>query len=240
MGRPVVNRFPDASSLADGVAHDLYSFISARLDTQNIVNVALTGGTIGIASLASARELPFNNLDLSRLHIWWGDERYVSKTSEDRNALQARKAWIDSLEIPSANLHEFPYKESGLDAAKAALVFSEQCQKFDLTFDLMLMGMGPDGHIASIFPGRTSEAGSNLVFAELDSPKPPRERLSFNYSVINASDEIWFTVAGSDKAEAVSKVFAEAPSELPASLVRGKEKTVWYVDQTAGNLVWGC
>jgi 6-phosphogluconolactonase len=104
----------------------------------------------------------------------------------------------------------------------------------------MLMGMGPDGHIASLFPGKlTGESGSPIV-AEHDSPKPPRLRLSFSYSVINSAKEIWFIVSNSDKAEAVSKVFGDTPQVIPAGRVSGKEKTAWYIDQTAGNLVWGC
>ena len=164
----------------------------------------------------------------------------MASDSDDRNALQARKAWLGAINLPESNIHEFPSTDGGKGAVEAAADFATVFANFGVTFDLMLMGMGPDGHIASIFPGLTSFSGGDMVFAELHSPKPPKERLSFNYEVINSASQIWFTVAGADKAAAVNSVFSETTDPLPAALVQGKEKTVWYVDQTAGNLVWGC
>lgn len=240
MGRPIVNRFKDGQAVANGVAADLFNFVKDGLDEGKTLHIALTGGTVGIASLAASKDFPYDRLPLERLHIWWGDERFVASTSEDRNALQARKAWLGTLPIPEQNIHEFPSIDSGLTANEAAEVFSQEFLGVGIAFDLMLMGMGPDGHIASIFPGLSSCSVDQAVFAENNSPKPPKERLSFNYDVINSSKQIWFTVAGSDKSDAVSSVFGDDLNPLPAGRVHGKEKTVWYVDQTAGILVWGC
>ena len=240
MGRPIVNRFKDGASVAQAVAEDLFTFVKDGLADGKTLNLALTGGTVGIASLAASKAYPYNELPLERLHIWWGDERFVASDSDDRNALQARKAWLDALNLPKSNIHEFPSTDSGMTAPAAAKAFENDFSTRGISFDLMLMGMGPDGHIASIFPGLTSFDRAGMVFAELDSPKPPKERLSFNYEVINSASQIWFTVAGADKAEAVNSVFSETLEQLPAARVQGKEKTVWYVDQTAGNLVWGC
>lgn len=240
MGRPIVNRFKDGQAVAQAVAADLFQFINSGLVASKTLHIALTGGTVGIASLAASKDFPYHELPLERLHVWWGDERFVAIDSDDRNAMQARKAWLHALQLPEGNIHEFPAVECGLSATKAAEAFSQEFTQAQVTFDLMLMGMGPDGHIASIFPGLESCQTSDSVFAELNSPKPPQQRLSFNYDVINASKEIWFTVAGSDKSEAVSSVFSDSIVQLPAARVHGKEKTVWYVDQTAGNLVWGC
>jgi len=238
--RPIVNRFKDSSSVATHVAADLFEFIKHGLQVNSRLDIALTGGTVGIASLAAAAELPFEQLDLSRLHFWWGDERFVASDSPDRNAKQAADAWISKLSIPSSNLHMFPSMSDGLTLDEAANLFDESFESQQINFDLMLMGMGPDGHIASLFPGQKMSSKNKNVVAVHDSPKPPSERLSFTYEVINSSAQIWFTVAGSDKAEAVSVVFGDSPETLPAGRVSGKEKTVWYIDQTAGNLVWGC
>lgn len=240
MVRPFVNRFKDAHDLSEQAAHDLFAFISNALLKQDRVDIAITGGTVGIATLAAARLLPFNELDLSRLHLWWGDERFVEKSHPDRNALQAQNAWLKYLGIPGQNLHEFPASDEGVTLDEAAIQFGEHFSKQSVSFDLMLMGMGPDGHIASLFPGKTVGDSQVPVVAEHDSPKPPPQRLSFSYSTINHAREIWFTVAGADKASAVATVFGDEPSKLPAGRVIGIEKTVWYVDQTAGNLVWGC
>ena len=240
MVRPLVNRFPDSHAVAEAAAADLFGFIESKLNVQAEVHVAVTGGTVGIATLAAASNHAFNDLDLSRLHIWWGDERYIESSSSDRNAVQATNAWLRKLNIPAENVHEFPSTDSGLSVADAADVFEAVFDQAGISFDLMLMGMGPDGHIASLFPGHSEGEAQKSVIAETDSPKPPSQRLSFSYKAINASKEIWFTVAGADKAEAVSVAFGDSPESLPVGRIRGKEKTVWYVDQTAGNLVWGC
>ncbi|MEY4451136.1 MAG: hypothetical protein RLZZ380_257 [Actinomycetota bacterium] len=240
MVRPLVNRFSDSHAVAEAAAADLFEFVESKLKSQSEVHVAVTGGTVGIATLAAASNLGFRDLDLSRLHIWWGDERYVESTSADRNAVQATNAWLRKLNIPVMNVHEFPSTDSGLSVSDAAAFFEAVFDGAGITFDLMLMGMGPDGHIASLFPGHSEGEAQNTVIAETDSPKPPSQRLSFSYKAINQSREIWFTVAGADKAEAVSVAFGENPESLPVGRIRGKEKTVWYVDQTAGNLVWGC
>ena len=240
MVRPLVNRFTNASQVADAAAHELFEFISARLGSQARVDVAVTGGTVGIATLASASKLDFNSLDLSRLHIWWGDERFVELDSPDRNAVQAKNAWLKKLAIPESNLHEFPSCSGPLSIDESAVEFAKNFDSLNISFDLMLMGMGPDGHIASLFPGKTAGESNASVVAEHDSPKPPPMRLSFSFMTINNAKEIWFTVAGADKAEAVSVVFGDKPESLPAGRIHGKEKTVWFIDQTAGNLVWGC
>lgn len=240
MVRPLVNRFRDAQGVAEQVAVDLLDFVSQALNSQVRVDIAVTGGTVGIATLVAARSLPFNALELDRLHIWWGDERFVESTSADRNALQARNAWIKDLNIAESNIHEFPSLDSGISLDEAAKSFCDHFLANGIAFDLMLMGMGPDGHIASLFPDRTSGEGTFPVVAEHDSPKPPPQRLSFSYDTINRSRQIWFTVAGSDKADAVAKAFGDEPATIPAGRIQGKEKTVWYVDQTAGNLLWGC
>ena len=240
MVRPLVNRFKDAQGVAEQVAADLLNFVSEALQSQVRVDIAVTGGTVGIATLSAARSLPFNSLELDRLHIWWGDERFVESTSADRNALQARNAWIKDLNIAASNIHEFPSLDSGFSLDEAAKSFGEHFSSNGITFDLMLMGMGPDGHIASLFPGKAAGESVACVIAEHNSPKPPPQRLSFSYDTINQSRQIWFTVAGSDKAEAVAKAFGDQSELIPAGRIQGKEKTVWYVDQTAGNLVWGC
>jgi 6-phosphogluconolactonase len=240
MVRPIVNRLPNSEAVAEKVAADLFAFVRSSLDQKSRVDIALTGGKVGIASLAAASALPFSELDLSRLHIWWGDERYVESDSAERNSVQARNAWLRMIADTGINVHEFPSSDSGLPVASAAATFNAEFTSTGIHFDLMLMGMGPDGHVASLFPGKDNWSSSQAIISEELSPKPPPQRLSFSYAEINRSAEIWFTVAGSDKAEAVAVAFGDDPESLPVGRVRGKEKTVWYVDQTAGNLVWGC
>lgn len=231
--RPVVNRFKDAEETALGAAEAIVARVSELLAEQDAVNLVVTGGTVGILTLAKLRDL---KLDYSRVHIWWGDERFVEKQSADRNELQARNALLNHVEIPASNLHPFPASDEGQSLDEAAASFREVVR--GVRFDILLLGIGPDGHVASLFPGH--DAAGELVVAEHDSPKPPPQRLSLSYDAINSAREVWFTVAGADKQDAVSVAFGDQPESLPVGRVRGTEKTVWFVDASAAVKTWGC
>jgi 6-phosphogluconolactonase len=230
--QPLVQQFEDADGVAFGAARALVQRIKELFETQAQVNLVITGGTVGILTLAKLREL---SLDWSRVHVWWGDERFVEKASGDRNEVQAKQALLDHIEIPVANLHPFPASDEGLSLDEAALAF--QSEVSGVSFDILLLGMGPDGHVASLFPGKSSSG--ELVVAEHDSPKPPPERLSLSYAAINSAKEVWLTVAGSDKAAAVAVAFGEDRESLPVGRVHGSEKTLWFVDASVGASLFG-
>ncbi len=245
MNRPIVNRLPDGAAVADAVAVAVLEKLASVLQQKPLAHFVVTGGTVGIASLASLARLDDGSVDWSRVHVWWGDERFVDKASGDRNAVQARNAWLSHCAIPESNIHEFPASDEGLDLQAAGQLFEQELARFSSAdagypkFDLLLLGMGPDGHIASLFPGQEHEPESVVVSVD-DSPKPPAMRLSLNYKVINAANEVWFTVAGADKAEAVSVAFGDEPQSLPVGRIAGTSRTVWFIDQTAGVRTWGC
>ena len=113
-------------------------------------------------------------------------------------------------------------------------VFGESEPAMDLT----ILGMGPDGHVASLFPGMNHDG--DLVVAVDNSPKPPPERLSFSLDLINRSDKIIFVVAGIDKAEAVESVHKNPECDLPAAKVEAKDQTLWIIDEAAGAAFWSC
>lgn len=239
--RPVVNRFSDGASVAKNAAIDLTSRLQVLLAENDQVHIQITGGTVGIQTLAALAELPdFQSLELARLHIWWGDERYVEAQSDDRNAKQAHKALFSKLTSQHPVLHEFPSTDSGLSLDEAAENFQNEVIRLAPVFKIALVGMGPDGHICSLFPGKSASAEGALVIAEHDSPKPPPQRLSFSYLAMNQVEEIWFVVAGADKQSAVAVAFGDDPQSLPVGRVRGTKKTVWYLDGTAGASVFGC
>ena len=231
--RPIVNRFTDADAVATGAAEEVVARLTELLAEKDQVNLVVTGGTVGILTLAKLRDL---SMDWSNVHIWWGDERFVEKNSADRNELQAKNALLDHIAIASENLHPFPASDEGLTLDEAAEAFRSEVAGVE--FDVLLLGIGPDGHIASLFPGKNAEG--DLVVAEHDSPKPPPQRLSLSYAAINSANEVWFTVAGADKAGAVATAFGDDAESLPVGRVRGVQKTVWFVDATAGAATWGC
>ena len=239
MSNTVVNRFKDADSLARGAAEEFVTRLSQLLAELPEVHIQLTGGTIGIATLAAiADREDAHLLDWLRVHVWWGDERFVESESADRNAVQAKKAMLNKL--PTTNLHEFPASDEGMTLDEAASFFAAELAALRPKFSIAFVGVGPDGHICSLFPGKPVIAEGSLVIAEHDSPKPPPQRLSFSYEAMNSVDEIWFVVAGADKQDAIGVAFGDEPEALPVGRVHGKKKTIWFVDQAAGNKTWGC
>jgi 6-phosphogluconolactonase len=107
-------------------------------------------------------------------------------------------------------------------------------------FDLSILGMGPDGHIASLFPGHGELSVGEVVVAESNSPKPPAERLSLSFDVLNASAKIIFVVSGLDKSAAVTAVHTDENCELPAAKIQAQSETIWFIDQAAGQEFWSC
>ena len=238
-----IRKFPDADSVATAAAQLFLDRVRDDLAAKPLVHVALTGGTVGIATLAAlGRHVDRDSIDYSRVHIWWGDERFVERSSRDRNAVLAREAYLSKISIPEGNIHEFPAANEGKSLSEARESFSLETAGFassegTIDFDLVFLGMGPDGHVASLFPGHDSGSNSQFVIAEHDSPKPPPERLSLSYRALNAAKRVVFVVAGLDKAEAVMDAFGNPGSVLPAAKVRGASSSVLLVDEAAASLL---
>jgi 6-phosphogluconolactonase len=238
-----IRRAVNATDVAQSAAVEIISSLKERLAKQETVHLALTGGTVGIKTLeALAQETEFAQLDLNRIHIWWGDERYVEEDSADRNAIQANEALLSKVQIPAAHIHEFPATGSGLSVAEAAIAFQQELNELfgalEPKMDVMILGMGPDGHIASLFPG--VGYGSTDVVSINSSPKPPSERLSFSYEMINRSNKIVFVVSGIDKASAIEKIHTVTDCDLPAARVSATGETIWFIDEAAGAAFWSC
>ena len=236
-----VNKALDAADVADKGACELHRAILDLQNRQDRIDIALTGGTVGILTLKhfGARS-DLEVLDLSKVHFWFGDERYVSSNSPDRNAIQAKEAMLDRLGIQPANIHEFPSTDSGVTVSKSAELFEAELNSIlaGKEIDFMFMGMGPDGHVASLFPGH--EYPETLIVSESNSPKPPPQRLSMSYGFINRTKEIVFVVSGIDKSEAVEDVHKNPESSLPAAKIKATIKTLWIIDEAAGAAFWSC
>ncbi|QUW19235.1 6-phosphogluconolactonase [Agrococcus sp. Marseille-Q4369] len=228
--KPVVHA--DRAALVATVADAIESLIAELVERQGRATIALTGGSVGTELLAALAD---RTIAWQRLVLTWSDERFVEAGSSDRNATQAREALIDRVAIPSDRVRELPAADGGsLDAAaEAATAMLRELGPIDLT----LLGMGPDAHVASLFPGLPGvRAGGSAVIAVRDSPKPPPERLSFTLEAINASDRVWLVVAGADKADAVARVLGGADlAEAPAVGVAGRLETLMHLDAEAAS-----
>jgi 6-phosphogluconolactonase len=238
-------------ALAGSVAARFLTNMVDVLHEQDEAHVVLTGGSVGIAVLEAINESAARDtIDWSRVNFWWGDERWVPRADRERNELQAREALLDHVDVPQTNIHSFGASDDlvdananadadALDAAAARYTAEllahapngEQYPRFDVTF----LGVGPDGHVASLFPHRSGirEREASVVTVR-DSPKPPTDRLSLTRPVLNSSNRVWLVLAGSDKASALGLALAGASrDEVPAAGIKGRYRTVFFVDSDA-------
>lgn len=213
------------------------------------LHVVLTGGTVGIDVLRAVAASPLREaVDWSGVHVWWGDERFVAADSPDRNELQARQALLDALPLPPGNVHAIASSDTASDEDAAAAAYAAELARFaeppnealgiDVpavpAFDVLLLGVGPDGHVASLFPGHPTLGSEAIVVGEADSPKPPPGRVSLAFPAIRAAHEVWLVAAGESKADAVASALSGAAVErTPASGAVGLDRTLWLVDAAA-------
>lgn len=237
---------PDADVLAQAAAARL---LTRLLDVQSVrrpVHVVLTGGTVGIKTLAAAAVSPLvGAVDWSGVHLWWGDERYLPTGDPDRNETQARAALVDTLVtswgLPEANVHpmagpDVAESPEASAAAYAADLASQADGEAVPAFDVLLLGMGPDGHVASLFPGHEALSAGGSTVGVHGSPKPPAERVSLTFEAINTAREVWVVAAGAEKAEQAAAALAgHDVAEVPASGVHGTDRTLWLLDTAASD-----
>lgn len=240
---------PDAATLAAATAARLITHLVDVQSHRAPVHVVLTGGTVGIATLAAVAASPARDaVDWSQVHLWWGDERFLPDGDPDRNETQGRDALLSALgeALPAENVHAVPalspdvptpevaagryVAELGAYATEGAAVPA---------FDVLMLGMGPDGHVASLFPAHPglAVAGTSATGVH-DSPKPPPQRVSLTFEAINTARQVWVVAAGAEKAPAVASALSDAPVEVtPAAGVHGTERTLWLVDAAAVSAV---
>ncbi|MBB3085624.1 6-phosphogluconolactonase [Geodermatophilus sabuli] len=247
-GRPVPDVVvePDADHLARAVASALVARLAAAQAVHDTATVVLTGGGIGTAVLeraaALAAEPERERVDWTAVDVWWGDERFVPAGSEERNETGARRALLDPVGVPAERVHAMPASDAGFaEPEEAAAWYAEQLAAAAPEgaalprVDVLLLGMGPEGHVASIFPDSPAASDDRLVVAVRDCPKPPPTRISLGFAAINAAEEIWLLVSGEGKAPAVAAALraGAGPQQLPAAGVHGRRATRWLLDAAA-------
>jgi 6-phosphogluconolactonase len=241
-----VRVYEDKPTLAAAVAARFIKRIGKVLDEKGHAHVVLTGGTMGEAVLAAVRDSDDRDrVDWSRVTFWWGDERYLPSGDADRNETQSRRALLDALSLDPAQIKAFPAlgEHESIEAAAAAyaaeLAASAPAGETHPVFDVTFLGVGPDGHVASLFPDHDAVRDTtSIVLAETNSPKPPPERLTLTLGVLNSSERIWLVLAGSDKAGALGLTLADAnPHDVPAAGIEGRKRTVFFVDRDAASEV---
>jgi len=239
---PIVEVFADGDALVEAAGGRLVDTIHSAVAARGRALIVLTGGGNGIGLL---RHLRRQQVDWSDVHLFWGDERYVPEDDDERNDKQAREALLDHIDIPSSHVHAMPASdgEFGADLSAAALAYeqllaanAEPGQPVP-NFDVHLLGMGPEGHINSLFPDTPAVRETvRMVLPVEDSPKPPPERITLTLPAIRRSREVWLMVSGAGKADAAAAAIGGAsPASVPAAGATGLETTLWLLDREAAS-----
>ncbi|MCT1452397.1 6-phosphogluconolactonase [Corynebacterium sp. p3-SID1145] len=222
----------EASSRFIDTVTEIITSDTGGVHGDGIARVVFTGGGAGIKLLS--RLVRAKNLDWSRIHVFFGDERNVPVYDPDSNEGQARYALLNHVNIPEPNIHG--YRPGNLPLDDTAAYYSNAIQQHaPRGFDLHLLGMGPDGHINSLFPSSAAlDEEEKLVVGVYDSPKPPAERITLTLPAVARAKEVWLLVSGSEKAEAISHLVDGEPSdEWPVTRVPALAETTLFVAEDA-------
>jgi 6-phosphogluconolactonase len=241
MSETLVVVAPDPDVLASAVAARLVTRILDAQAARGSAHVVLTGGRIAAKVLRSLGQLPATGaVDWSSVDLWWGDERFLPAGDPDRNETQARAALLDALPVDPARVHAMPPSDGpdGDDAEAAAARYARDLAAAAGAggtvphFDVLMLGVGEDGHVASIFPGHPSYDETGVTAAVHNSPKPPPTRITLTLPTIRSAEQVWLIAAGPDKTDAVGTA-VEGTAKLPAAAATGTAKTLWLLDREA-------
>lgn len=246
MSEPLVEVHEDAAALATAVAGELLNRIADVQAAGHVAHISLTGGTVAVTVHEEiARMSDASGVDWGAVHVWFGDDRFVPADSPDRNVGQARAAFLDVVGVPAYNVHAMPSSDDAADPDTAAAAYAEElAAHWPGHFDVMMLGVGPDGHVNSLFPGHPQLTAEGAVVGVTDSPKPPPERVTLTFATTSAATAVWFLVSGEAKADAVRRALAPEGTiegatlqETPARGAAGISETTWFLDKAAASLL---
>jgi 6-phosphogluconolactonase len=229
--RTIVFASPD--ELAAQTAARLAAVLAEAQAARGTASVVLTGGRTGGAVLAALRDA---TLDWSTIDIYWGDERFLPDGDPERNETLARRELLDHVPVSPERVHAMAPSdgEFGDDPDAAAEAYAVLLKGVP-SFDVCLLGVGEEGHTASIFPHSPAVAETaRVAVAVRDCPKPPPTRVSLTLPAIRRAERVWLMTAGAAKAEAVAAALAGADeADIPAAGARGRQETLWLLDAAA-------
>jgi 6-phosphogluconolactonase len=248
MTAPTVIVHRDQGLLAQAVAARLVTRVVDAQAAQGHASVVLTGGGPVTAALAALASSPARDaIDWPRLVVWWGDERFLASGHPDRNETQARQALLDHVDLDPEHVHPMPASDGpdGNDPEAAAERYAQELRAAVApgdhgnvpSFDVVMLGVGPEGHVASLFPEMPAlYERERSVVAVRGAPKPPPTRLSLTLPAIQAGTEVWLVTAGAEKAAAVRMALSGAGAvQVPAAGARGRLRTLVLLDRAAAS-----
>ena len=241
---PTVVVHHDKQVLADDAAARLVLSIIDAQSSRGQADIVLTGGSMGLAVLVSLRQSPAKDtIDWRHLNLWWSDERFLPSGDPERNVTQARQALLDSVPLDPSRVHPMPSTDgpdgSDVDAAAAryaAELAAAAPRGRDVPeFDLLMLGVGPDAHVASLFPEHPAlhERDASTIGVR-GAPKPPPVRVSMTFPSLCSARDVWLLVSGPEKAGAVGLALSGAGQmQAPAAGAVGLRSTTWFLDRAA-------
>jgi len=238
----------DRQLLADDAAARLVMAILEAQSSRGQADIVLTGGSMGSAVLVSLGRSPAREaIDWRHLNLWWGDERFLPAGDPERNETQAREALLDAVPLDPRRVHPMPASDGpdGSDVDAAAARYAAELAAAAPhghgvpEFDVLMLGLGPDAHVASLFPEHPAlhEREASTIGVR-GAPKPPPNRVSMTFPSLCAARDVWFLVSGPDKAGAVGLALSGAGQlQAPAAGVVGTRSTTWLLDRAAATHV---
>ena len=232
--------YDDKQTLSQHAAEYILRIARESIELHGHFTFALTGGTTPGAVYTLLGSEPIRSkIDWQVVDLFWGDERCVPLDNPESNFYLAQETLLDTIPIPKSQIHPVPADQ--LDREAASQAYSVEMQHAFGTngipsFDLIHLGMGPEGHTASLFPHQASLHEKHRLVMPVSVPKPPPDRLTFTPPVLNAARNVLFLVTGSEKADAVYAVLEGGyqPDEYPAQIVRPiNGEVIWMLDKTA-------
>ena len=246
MTEAAVRRYPTDDAVAGHVADRVLDLLDSAQDARGGASVVLTGGSIARKVHAALAGHPHRDrVDWSKVSFWWGDERFVPSDDPERNAGQAWEDLLQHLPLDPERVHAMPAEDDEYaDADAAAWEHGQELRAAigdaEAWFDVLMLGIGPDGHCASLFPDHAEVESEADVLAVHDSPKPPPTRISMGMTTLQRARHVLFVAASEEKADAVSRsVRGDDLSRTPAAGPRGLETTEWYLDEAAASALGG-
>ncbi len=243
MSNPEVFVYATGDLLASAAAARAVTRLADAVAARGRAHLVLTGGGIGTKVLAAIAASPARDaVDWSRVEFWWGDERFLATGDPERNETGARAALLDALRVEPARIHAVPGPDGpdGDDPDAAAAWYARELAASAgpgasvPVFDVLMLGIGPEGHVASIFPDSPAAHAGGSVVAVRNCPKPPPTRISLTFGALQAAREVWVLASGAEKAEAVARaVSGVSQVELPAAGARGRTRTLFLLDEAA-------
>ncbi len=232
-----VEVLPDRSALVARSLELILSKLETAIEQRGRFTIALAGGSTPkpLYEAIAAEKLPWD-----KIHVFWGDERYVPPEHPDSNELMTRQAWLDRVDIPAANIHAIPTLEG--DPAASAAKYEQHLQEFFNSrpgefpsLDVVLLGIGDDAHTASLFPHTEAlKVRDRLITVGNKDGNP---RITFTYPFINSARSVIFLVTGANKRPALAQIFAPVADELtyPSRLIQPQGELWWLLDAEAGS-----